>query len=604
MADIEDIIIESPNVRANIEIAKKFIDDLLAAGPRAYSDNKHLDAAITQIRRKYRQNPGKRWLSHAYKELSDANPAKYPKNHPLRFAVMKNAIRSASGIVNVTVVMPPDRFSCKYNCKFCPNEPGMPRSYLSNEDAVQRAASVDFETVRQVHVRFRALEQNGHPLDKIEFRVLGGTFSCYSHDIADQFIRDLYYAANIWNSEARQQMSLEEEPGTVRAPGSLEQEQEYNTKASVHVVGLGIETRPDEIDEQEIVRFRHYGVTRVELGVQHTNDDLLRLVGRGHLVAHSKKAIGLLKEYGFKIEIHIMTDLPGSNSELDKECYRRVLQDDPDLIPDYMKDYPCLDVDFTEIKKWKQDGRWKPYAELDGGRHLRDVLIYRQQITPKWVRVNRIQRDFRPACGSRLGFTSETLTSDLANRVTREAEDQGIFCQCIRCSEVRNQPYNIDEIKYNVHQFLASGAPEYFICASVPRPNRDLLIGFIRLRLCHWDQEAAFEALKGGLTAMIRELHVYGQVNVVGDGATKGAQHRGIGRQLLAIAENIATKAGYDKIAIIAGVGVRDYYKKFGYTLEDTYMIKKIEHTFYKLIAIIFAFLFSFISMLAILKIA
>jgi ELP3 family radical SAM enzyme/protein acetyltransferase len=593
MADIEDITLES---RANIEIAKKFINDLLEAGPQAYSDNKHLGSAISKIRRKHKQNIGKRWLSHAYKELSDADPVKYPKNHPLRYAVMKNAIRSASGIVNVTVVMPPDRFSCKYNCKFCPNEPGMPRSYLSNEDAVQRAASVDFETVRQVHVRFRALELNGHPLDKIEFRILGGTFSCYSHDIADQFIRDLYYAANIWNSSSELQNS------EAREQMSLEEEQEYNTKAAIHVVGLGVETRPDEIDEQEIVRFRRYGVTRVELGVQHTNDDLLRLVGRGHLVAHSKKAIGLLKEYGFKIEIHIMTDLPGSSPELDKECYRLVLKDDPDLIPDYMKDYPCLDVDFTEIKKWKQDGRWKPYAELDGGRHLRDVLIYRQQITPKWVRVNRIQRDFRPACADRLGFTSETLTSDLANRVTREAEEQGIFCQCIRCSEVRNQTYNMNEIKYNIHQFIASGAQEYFICASVPRPNRDLLIGFIRLRLCHWDQEAAFETLKGG-TAMIRELHVYGQVNVVGDGQIKGAQHRGIGRQLLTIAENIAAKAGYEKIAIIAGVGVRDYYKKFGYILQDTYMIKSLENWLEQLRVVIIAIVCSIITILAILKV-
>ncbi len=593
MADIEDITLES---RANIEIAKKFINDILEAGPQAYSNNKHLDSAISKIRRKYRQNVGKRWLSHAYKELSDADPVKYPKNHPLRYAVMKNAIRSASGIVNVTVVMPPDRFSCKYNCKFCPNEPGMPRSYLSNEDAVQRAASVDFETVRQVHVRFRALELNGHPLDKIEFRILGGTFSCYSHDIADQFIRDLYYAANIWNSSSELQNS------EARAPETLEQEQEYNTKAAVHVVGLGVETRPDEIDEQEIVRFRRYGVTRVELGVQHTNDDLLRGVSRGHLVAHSKKAIGLLKEYGFKIEIHIMTDLPNSSPELDKECYRLVLKDDPDLIPDYMKDYPCLDVDFTEIKKWKQDGRWKPYAELEGGRHLRDVLIYRQQITPKWVRVNRIQRDFRPACADRLGFTSETLTSDLANRVTREAEEQGIFCQCIRCSEIRNQSYNMNEIKYNVHQFIASGAQEYFICASMPRPNRDLLIGFIRLRLCHWDQKAVFDALKGG-TAMIRELHVYGQVNVVGDGQIKGAQHRGIGRQLLAIAENIAAKAGYDKIAIIAGVGVRDYYKKFGYVLQDTYMIKSLESWLEQFRVVIIAIVCSIITILAILKV-
>ncbi len=565
MSDIEDINLDETN-RSRVSLGKQFIEDLISMNPEAYNTNKSLDASLRILSRKYHKHVGKRWLSHAYKELSDSDPIKYPKNHVLRYAVIKNAVRSASGIVNVTVVMPPDRFSCKYNCKFCPNEPGMPRSYLSNEDAVQRAASVDFETVRQVHVRFQALEQNGHPLDKIEFRVLGGTFSCYSHEIADQFIRDLYYAANIWHARM----------DPLREPKTLEEEQEINTSAEIHVVGLGVETRPDEIDEDEIFRFRRYGVTRVELGVQHTNDDLLRRVNRGHLVSHSKKAIELLKEYGFKIEIHIMTDLPGATPEMDKECYRKVLQDDPDLVPDYMKDYPCLDVDFTEIKKWKQTGKWKPYAELEGGAKLRDVLIYRQQITPKWVRVNRIQRDFRPACDGRLGFTSETLTNDLANRVTREAEERGIYCQCIRCSEVRNKNFNMDEIKYNVYQFKASGASEYYICAEVERPNRNLLIGFIRLRLCHWKQRSVIAALAEKDTAMIRELHVYGQVNVVGEN-TKGAQHRGVGRQLLTIAEKIAAKAYYQQIAVISGIGVRDYYKKFGYVLKDTYMIKELK---------------------------
>jgi ELP3 family radical SAM enzyme/protein acetyltransferase len=560
MSDIEDL----EQDESKKAIAKKFIEELIELCPEAYDTEKHLSTTLRILSKKHRQNISKRWLSHAYKELSDVNPERFPKNHPLRYAIIKNAVRSASGIVNITVVMPPDRFSCKYNCKFCPNEPGMPRSYLSNEDAVQRAASVDFETVRQVHVRFRALEYNGHPLDKIEFRVLGGTFSCYSHDIADKFIRDLYYAANIWNQEARMALSLQEE-------------QEYNTsQAQIHVVGLGIETRPDEIDEDEIIRFRKYGVTRVELGVQHTNDDLLRRCGRGHLVAHSRAAIGLLKEYGFKIEIHIMTDLPGATPELDKECYKAVLQDDPDLIPDYMKDYPCLDVDFTEIKKWKQSGKWKPYAEADGGRALKDVLIYRQQITPKWVRVNRIQRDFRPACSGRLGFTSDTLNTNLGNEVTREAEAAGIYCQCIRCCEVRNQKYDANEIKYNIYQLIASGAQEYFIAAEVARPNRNLLLGFIRLRLCHWSTAPRFEALAAANTAMIRELHVYGQVNVVGSQGQKGAQHRGIGKKLLGIAEKIASDTGYEQMAVIAGIGVRDYYKKFGYELRDTYMIKKL----------------------------
>jgi ELP3 family radical SAM enzyme/protein acetyltransferase len=236
----------------------------------------------------------------------------------------------------------------------------MPRSYLSNEDVFRRAAAVDFETVKQVHNRLDILETNGHPIDKLEYRVLGGTFSCYDHSITDTFVRDLYYAANIY----RQTSGC----STTRAPLTLEEEQTLNEVARVHVVGLGIETRPDEITVAEIIRFRRYGVTRVEIGVQHTDDTLLRKVNRGHSVKASKRAVKLLKDYGFKVEIHIMTDLPGATPEGDMECYKEVLTGE-DLIPDYMKDYPCLDVDFTEIKNGKP---------RENGRHILNAPLMQQ----------------------------------------------------------------------------------------------------------------------------------------------------------------------------------------------------------------------------------
>jgi len=205
----------------------------------------------------------------------------------------------------------------------------MPRSYLSNEDVFKRALVVDFDTVKQVYNRLDVLEKNGHPIDKLEFRVLGGTFSCYDKDLADTFIRDLYYSANTYY----------EDPENPRERGTIEEEQAINVTAKVHVVGLGVETRPDEIKDVEIIRFRRYGITRVEIGVQHTDDALLRRVNRGHGVKQSKTAIKLLKNYGFKVEIHIMADLPGATPEGDMECYKQVLQGE-DLIPDYMKDYP------------------------------------------------------------------------------------------------------------------------------------------------------------------------------------------------------------------------------------------------------------------------
>jgi ELP3 family radical SAM enzyme/protein acetyltransferase len=351
----------------------------------------------------------------------------------------------------------------------------------------------------------------------------------------------------------------------------------------VHVVGLGVETRPDEITLEEVARFRRYGITRVELGVQHTDDELLRRVNRGHGLAESKAAIRLLKNYGFKLELHIMADLPGATPEGDMECYRAVLRDDPDLIPDYMKDYPCLDVSFTKVRKWKEQGLWKPYAERTAdARDLMEVLIYRQSITPPWVRVNRVQRDFKPECAVELGYKSDSIKSNLAQLVKDAAEARGIYCQCIRCCEVRNEKYTAEEIEYNTYSFEASGVREYFIAAQVARPHRPLILGFIRLRLNGLLLDSPFPALKG-MTALIRELHVYGALQIVGQAHTQvqahahaQAQHSGIGRRLLSMAEAVAQREGYMRCAVISGVGVRGYYQKHGYNYADTYMVKDL----------------------------
>jgi ELP3 family radical SAM enzyme/protein acetyltransferase len=398
--------------------------------------------------------------------------------------------------------------------------------------------------------------------------------------VADNYIRDLYYAANTYFD------------GPNRTPGTIEEEQHINTTAKAHVVGLGVETRPDEINEAEIIRFRHYGVTRVELGVQHTNDALLKKVNRGHGLLASKNAIKLLKDYGFKVEIHIMTDLPGATPEMDKDCYRLVLKDDPDLIPDYMKDYPCLDVSFTIIKDWKKTGKWRPYSEEDAvASKLQDVLVFRQSITPKYVRVNRIQRDFKPATCQvkdiedmgvkitkhQLGYDSASIKSNLAQIVKDAAEAQGIYCQCIRCCEIRGEEFDPADIKYKIVKFMASGGVEYFISAEIDRPNRHLLLGFLRLRVSHALHNSIIEELRGP-TAMIRELHVYGRVKQVGDDAVASgsAQHLGIGKKLLKMADDISRQEAMVQIAVIAGVGVRDYYRKHGYELRGTYMMKEV----------------------------
>jgi ELP3 family radical SAM enzyme/protein acetyltransferase len=567
--DIEDIQ-ASPFI-TNSRMAKLILKDMLKLDPSEYNDIDGMNRCLRLFAKKYKYYTSKRELGLVYRQLIKINPASFPYNDVLWTALITKSVRSESGIINVSVSLPPNEFSCKYNCHFCPNEPGMPRSYLSNEDVFKRAAEVDFDTVRQVHSRLDVLEKNGHPIDKLEFRVLGGTFSCYDKELADNFIRDLYYAANTYYDLAESASSLNE----LRSRGTIEEEQAINVTAKAHVVGLGVETRPDEIDEDEIVRFRRYGVTRVEIGVQHTDDILLRKVGRGHGVKHSKQAIKLLKDYGFKVEIHIMADLPGATPEGDMACYKEVLQGE-DLIPDYMKDYPCLDVDFTKIKEWKAEGKWKPYAEANDAADLKRVLVYRQSITPPWVRVNRVQRDFREAKDGQLGFTSDSIKTNLAQIVKDQAEKQGIYCQCIRCCEVGTEKYDKYDIQYKVAGFVASGAQEYFISALIPKERRPLLLGFLRLRIGTELEQSVIPELKGK-TAMVRELHTYGRVKHVGMKDSSDTQHIGIGKTLLSIAEEISMRAGYDKIAIISGIGVRDYYRKRGYALNGSYMMKTIE---------------------------
>lgn len=578
-ADIEDI--QANPFITNSRMAKLILKDMLKLDPSEYNDIDGMNRCLRLFAKKYKYYTSKRELGLVYRQLIKINPTSFPYNDILWTALITKSVRSESGIINVSVSLPPNEFSCKYNCHFCPNEPGMPRSYLSNEDVFKRAAEVDFDTVRQVHSRLDVLEKNGHPIDKLEFRVLGGTFSCYDKELADNFIRDLYYAANTYYDLTDSIQSAD----SLRARGTIEEEQAINVTAKAHVVGLGVETRPDEIDEDEIIRFRRYGVTRVEIGVQHTDDTLLRRVNRGHGVKQSKRAVKLLKDYGFKVEIHIMADLPGATPEGDMKCYEEVLQGE-DLIPDYMKDYPCLDVDFTKIKEWKAEGKWKPYAEATpDAADLKRVLVYRQSITPPWVRVNRVQRDFREAKNGQLGYTSDSIKSNLAQIVKDEAEKQGVFCQCIRCCEVSSEKYNKDDIQYIVRPFVASGAQEYFISAIVPRDKRPLLLGFIRLRLGNLEKSVIPELI--GNTAMIRELHVYGRTTLVGNSDNNGTQHNGIGKTLLSIAEKISERTGYDKIAIISGIGVRDYYRKRGYVLNGSYMMKTIPKSNMQLLLLI-----------------
>jgi len=468
------------------------------------------------------------------------------------------AVRSWSGVLVVTVVMKPDKFSCPNDCHMCPAEPGQPRSYLSTEPAVSRANRHEFDAVRQFNGRMTMLHNNGHTLDKIEIIVLGGTFSSYPRSYQEEFIRDLFYAANTFNSENE------------RSPLCIQEEKLVNESAAKKIIGISLETRPDSITQYELRRFRKLGCTRIQIGVQHTDNKILEKINRGHTIEQSIKAIRLIKEAGFKLDVHIMPDLPGATPDGDKIMIKSILTEE-EFKPDYLKLYPCLDVEFTEIRKWKEEGKWKPYAEENKGETLLDVCLVIKEYSTEYIRYNRIQRDFPEEKPDVVGYSSLYIRNNFRQMLQNYAKTKGIECKCIRCREVKK-----NKVLYpTIHQqtYPASGGEEIYI--SMDSNDNKLLYGFIRLRLQH---KSIFKELTG--IALIRELHVYGFLQTTNSKKSEKSQvqHRGFGKLLVKKAENEAYLNGYSKVAIISGVGVRNYYRKLGYTLEyDTeYMCKTI----------------------------
>lgn len=494
---------------------------------------------------------------------------------------MKKKVRSWSGVLVVTIVMKPDKFSCSHNCHYCPNETkangaqlDMPRSYLSTEPAVMRAMEVNFDTIKQMNSRLNQLSSLGHETDKIEIIVLGGTFSEYPSEYKKEFMTDLFYAANTYG---------ESEP---REKYDILKEQRINTDSKHRIIGICIETRPDSICKQELRRLRMFGVTRVQLGVQTTDDTILIKLNRGHNVKQSIHAIKLLKCNGFKVDVHVMPDLPGSSPALDKKMLSDVILGH-DFQPDYMKIYPCLDVSFTEIRKWKENGSWKPYAESEFG-ELVNTIIHAKRISVPWIRFNRIQRDFPEENSNRIGYMSKTIRPNLRQMVQDKCKDIGLTCNCIRCREIKSEEY--DWVTYTVKKYRASDGTEYFIQAL---SNTGKLLGYLRLRINDDENLVIFHELLGG--SLIRELHVLGFISPKNSSQNLDCprvQHRGIGKTLLKISFLITSFHMKKSTSVISGVGVRGYYEKFNFHLKKPYgyMVKNIKLT--ECIIVLFELLF------------
>ncbi|BAM39863.1 histone acethyltransferase-like protein [Theileria orientalis strain Shintoku] len=500
-----------------------------------------------------------RSVDKKYEEESSSSNRKVMVGSRLKHLLRNKAIRSNSGVVVITVMTSPGTFSCSEDCYYCPNEPGQPRSYLSTEPAVLRANQNDFDAVKQFYDRANTLYKNGHVVDKIEIIVLGGTWSGYPRSYQEEFVRDLFYAANIYP----------ENLSKARERYSIELEHELNERSKCRIIGLTLETRPDRITAGEIELLRRYGCTRVQLGIQHTNNRILDYVNRGHSTEDSIRAIHLLKENCYKVDIHLMPDLPGSDPEEDKKMFKYVLSSE-DLQADQWKIYPCEVTPFTEIEKWHKEGKYIPYFDVDANL-LMNLLIKAKRAVHPWIRLNRVIRDIpNPSIIAGTNYTN------MRQLILNKMKKLGLKCNCIRCREVKESGIGVPELV--VREYETRGGTEYFL--SYENEERTIIYGFLRLRVSarrEYDESISkFRCLTGA--GLIRELHVYGVVVAHGEklDVNEPSQHRGIGTNLIIAAEIIAIYRGLWRMAIIAGIGTREYYKKHGYALEETFMTKKL----------------------------
>lgn len=606
--DIESLIeensIESDDVC-------EFVEELIS-----YTEDDP-EKAMKALRRKYQMTPSKREIHTIYKKYFSTTKIT-PK---LRKWMIKKQMRSNSGVLVVTIVLAPHKFSCKYDCSYCPQEtdlegnPTQPRSYLSNEPAMLRALESKFDVKGQFNSRIGSYKLTGNITEnqcsKIEVIFSGGTWESYPLEYREQVIRELYWSANtVPKDPIRNNNVISNTVDNQRESLTLEEEITINETANYRIIGFTLETRPDNISPTTIKDYRRWGVTRIQIGVQHYDDAILKAVNRKCYTKDTIHAIKLLKQAGMKVVVHLMPDLPGSSPEQDKWMFDEAINN-PCLQFDDIKIYPTAVVqtfDDKHIVKSKildmyNNKTFIPYSEKRVQDLIDVCLYYKTRINP-WVRIQRLVRDI-PGNDIAAGYNK---MSNLRQLIHMQMKTKGLKCYCIRCMEIGDKEHDVDlKPIIAVRKYEASGGVEYHISLEAHTMDffqkvnywmlqiymflytfftrllcfwpGDLetyvgLYGFLRLRLDMNPGGGYIPELEG--CALVREVHVYGTSMGVGS-ESDGSQHKGYGKLLMATAETIAKAVGWNKVAVIAGVGTREYYKnKCGYRLEGTYMVKDI----------------------------
>src|SRR2546426_9925019 len=467
----------------------------------------------------------------------------------LRPVLTDKQVRGMSGVTTVAVM--PKPYGCPHGkCTYCPGGPevGVPRAYTGKEPAVMRALESKYDPLQQVSSRLSQLRHMGHLVDKVELILIGGTFPFMPRSYQEEFVKRCLDALN--NQES----------------GSLEEAKQIAENAQVKNVGVTVETRPDWSRRDHVDHMLSLGVTRVEIGVQTLYDDVYETIDRDHSVADVIESTRVMKDSALKAGYPMMLGLPGCDFQRDIAAFRRTLGD-TDFKPDMLKIYPCLVTPGTRLHEQWQRGEYKPYSALEAASLIAEI----KKLIPRWVRIMRIQREIPED-----GIADGVKNGNLRQLVQAELSRQGTACRCIRCREVghsylRSQIIpDPERVHLNSVKYDASGGEEIFL--SYEDPGQDILVGYIRLRI---PGESHRPEITGQNSALVRELHVFGQTVPVGERLERAFQHRGFGASLLKEAEKMAREDyDRDKMLVISALGTKGYYARYGYEKDGPYVSK------------------------------
>ncbi len=480
----------------------------------------------------------KQMLVAAYRQMVETG--EWQPDDAFLARIRMKPVRTLSGVTTVTVLTKP--YPCPGKCIFCPTDVRMPKSYLPDEPGARRAVQHNFDPYDQVTSRIEALEAVGHPTEKIELLILGGTWNAYKRDYQEWFIRRCLDAMNQVDSQ------------------TLPEAQKINETSSHRNVGMVIETRPDQVTPQELSWIRSLGVTKVQMGAQSLDDRILALNQRGHTVSQTLDAMHLLRAAGFKVVLHWMPNLLGATLATDREDFVRLWDG---FCPDEIKIYPNQLLENAELYHYWLKGEYTPYSTEELIELIADIKV----TIPRYCRVNRIIRDI-PSTNVVEGNKRTSLRQDVHQELAR----RGTTCHCIRCREVRSQKVTPDDLTLNDLIYDTGASQEHFISFDTPK---DQLAGFLRLSLPGENTPNVYiDDLAGA--AIIREVHVYGQSLAVGTEEHGAAQHSGLGTRLIQYAEKVARLHGFKKLAVISAIGTRQYYLKQGFHQGNLYQIMEI----------------------------